>query len=494
MDRIAYHPIRVSPHASLFLPLSEQELKIYQTECVNTLRVPSGSDPNLSRSQPPDSHINTNDKESAIQPSPQLEQDIGSPVGYTTPSPLSIPISSFPAAQYPHESYPPQTSSTNKRSLQSPTEYNQSGAASSSMPHFPKRTRHNHSPHHSLDNDSHNSISETVAQHYNMRPNLTKGARTESPIFGLRKFNNWVKSVTIGKFASVESSFMAPLLSYNNHPQQQQQQYPHQHHPHPKSNGTKILELGCGKGGDLAKWQNAGVRELFGFDIARVSIEQAQSRYQENCSQRFYAKFVALDCFSLPISSVLSPEELREPFHAVSLQFCMHYAFESEVKARTMMENVTKYLVTGGVMIGTIPDPDLLIQGWERCSRESNVDKPSFGNSVYQIRFPYPLSPQRSELNQVYGNRYSFYLEDAVEDIPEYLVLWEPFVRLAQEYGLKLVYKKGFHELFQIERANPSYKNLLYKMRVTNSEGNLVIPNDQWEATGIYSAFAFVKI
>ena len=97
-----------------------------------------------------------------------------------------------------------------------------------------------------------------------MRPNLTKGTRTELPIFGLRKFNNWIKSVTIGKFASVESSFMGPLLS--TYPQRQPQ--PHHHsNPNPKSiaGGTKILELGCGKGGDLAKWQNAGVRELDGF-------------------------------------------------------------------------------------------------------------------------------------------------------------------------------------------------------------------------------------
>jgi len=325
-----------------------------------------------------------------------------------------------------------------------------------------------------------------------MRPNLTKGARTESPIFGLRKFNNWIKSVTIGKFASVESSFMAPLLS--TYPQRQPQ--PHHHsNPNPKSiaGGTKILELGCGKGGDLAKWQNAGVRELYGFDIARVSIEQAQARYQQSCSQRFYAKFIALDCFSLPIDSVLSPEELREPFHAVSLQFCMHYAFESEAKARTMLENVSKYLVTGGVMIGTIPDPDLLLHEWERCSHDSNEDQPSFGNSIYQIRFPYPLT-SREQLDQVYGNRYSFYLQDAVEDVPEYFVLWEPFVRLAEQYGLKLVYKKGFHELFQQEKTNPTYKSLLFRMKVTHSDGTLLIPNDQWDASGIYLAFAFIKV
>lgn len=42
MDRIAYHPIRVTPHTSLFLPYTEQELKLYQDRSANPLvRLPA---------------------------------------------------------------------------------------------------------------------------------------------------------------------------------------------------------------------------------------------------------------------------------------------------------------------------------------------------------------------------------------------------------------------------------------------------------------------
>ena len=43
------------------------------------------------------------------------------------------------------------------------------------------------------------------------------------------------------------------------------------------------------------------------------------------------------------------------------MQFCMHYAFESEVKTRQMLENVTQFLRPGGVFIGTIPDSNNLL-------------------------------------------------------------------------------------------------------------------------------------
>ena len=46
-----------------------------------------------------------------------------------------------------------------------------------------------------------------------------------------------------------------------------------------------------------------------------------------------------------------------------------------------------------------------------------------FGNSVYKIRF------EQREPRPLYGHRYWFYLKDAVEDVPEYVVHWDSFVK-----------------------------------------------------------------
>src|SRR5690606_16430051 len=55
----------------------------------------------------------------------------------------------------------------------------------------------------------------------------------------------------------------------------------------------------------------------------------------------------------VPISTVI-PSEIS--FDVVSMQFCLHYSFESEEKARMMLKNVTEKLKPGGKFIGTIPD------------------------------------------------------------------------------------------------------------------------------------------
>ena len=79
----------------------------------------------------------------------------------------------------------------------------------------------------------------------NARPEVGVDKRVESPIFALKAFNNWVKSVIITKFAH-------PALQ--NSPNYSRKE---------RLRG-KVLDLGCGKGGDINKWQKANARHYVG--------------------------------------------------------------------------------------------------------------------------------------------------------------------------------------------------------------------------------------
>ena len=96
-------------------------------------------------------------------------------------------------------------------------------------------------------------------------------------------------------------------------------------------------------------------------DIAAVSVEQAKSRWEELKGARFDASFATLDCYTESLSKAFSPAKFAQPFDVVSMQFCMHYAFETLQKARCMLENVSRNLRPGGVFIGTIPNSELLL-------------------------------------------------------------------------------------------------------------------------------------
>lgn len=83
--------------------------------------------------------------------------------------------------------------------------------------------------------------------------------RLESPILGLKNFNNWVKSVLITRFAhpvlansktkaaDKSDGFRGGRRGWDD-----------------DSGAGKVLDMGCGKGGDMAKWAKARVKEFFG--------------------------------------------------------------------------------------------------------------------------------------------------------------------------------------------------------------------------------------
>ncbi|KAI9349464.1 mRNA cap guanine-N7 methyltransferase-like protein [Zopfochytrium polystomum] len=283
--------------------------------------------------------------------------------------------------------------------------------------------------------------SQVVANHYNARPQIGREQRKESVIYHLKNLNNWTKSVLISKFVR---------------------------------SGDRVLDFCCGKGGDLQKWRQGNVASLVGVDIASVSIEHSKQRFSEG-SFRFTADFFAADCFAVRLADRLPPAS----FDLVSCQFALHYCAESREKTMRALQNVATMLKPGGVFIGTVPNAYRIVK------KLQTAPDLSFGNSIYKITFD-----DKSSF-PMYGHRYMFELADAIDNCPEYLLNFRNLVRIAELFELELVYRKAFHDLFVEESASEEHRALLYRMNVLDRNGT--ISPDEWEASGIYMAFAFRK-
>ncbi|KAF5391324.1 hypothetical protein D9757_002065 [Collybiopsis confluens] len=304
-----------------------------------------------------------------------------------------------------------------------------------------------------------------IVDHYNSRPEVGVLQRQDSPIIGLKNFNNWVKSVLISKFAH-------PALASSTVCTQ-------------RTKG-KVLDLGCGKGGDLTKWSKAKISEYAGADIAAISVEQAQERWESlRVNSRFHASFAPYDFCTQDLEDVFPSQVLAHPFDVVSSQFCIHYAFEKEETVRKMLRNVSRFLRPGGAFIGTIPNAEQLLDRLRELPPER--EDLSFGNAVYKVCF------ETREHQGSYGHKYRFFLRDAVEDVPEFLVHWDNFVSMAAEYDLHPVYKEEFHDVFSEHQDHSDFGPLMLRMKVVDSNGESSMDEDQWEAVNIYLAFAFEK-
>jgi len=305
-----------------------------------------------------------------------------------------------------------------------------------------------------------------VRDHYNARPNLGIVVRMDSRVYHLKNLNNWIKSVLIQKYVRP---------------------------------GDCVLDLCCGKGGDLLKWQKARVSSIVMADVALQSIKHAIERYNSSHHRpQFPAKFIAGDCFEVDLDKALDP---AIQFDVVSCQFAVHYAFEDRKKVRRLLLNVSKRLKPGGVFIGTLPDANVLVR------KLRNAQGLEFGNDLYRVRFDDPTKTghwnKKFAQDDICGHRYGFYLEDAIGEggaqtqtgeltyVPEYLVPFPQFCRLAEEHDLKLDMGSNFHKFFNENCSERIQNQLLYTIKVLNEEGTM--SPQEWEIAYLYKTFAFRK-
>jgi len=337
-----------------------------------------------------------------------------------------------------------------------------------------------------------------------------------------------------------------------------------------------VLDIGCGKGGDLGKWEKRGIVTYTGLDPAEVSIQQASKRYQE-MGQRggggrgrgrggygggaggrgpaFDAGFFVKDCFGETIGDIAPIAQLGFDqegvksgfgpgggFDVVSMMFCMHYAFENEEKARIMLTNVSAALKKGGKLVGVTPNSDIISEhvrkykkravqegaGNDRVSQENessgsngdgkvdgeahddNEDRLHWGNSLYTVSFPPATSkilPEEGIFRPPFGWKYTYWLEEAVE-APEYVVPFESFRGLAEDYNLELEYRKPFNEVWEEEKDDPLFGPLSERMKVVEFERGgldygdgaagggkrLKVSPEEMEAAGFYHAYCFRKV
>lgn len=312
-------------------------------------------------------------------------------------------------------------------------------------------------------------VSDYVRQHYNAVPERGREWRkTESKIKGLRSFNNWVKSTLIQKF-SPDEEFLARHNDTKDWADDSTGPPPAENKP------LIVLDLGCGKGGDLGKWQLAPqtVHTYVGLDPAEISIDQARDRYDQMRTGRgrgrrppqqlFEAFFSTKDCFGEWLGdlriiqqvgidanagegSIASSRWGGGGFDVVTSMFAIHYAFETEEKARQMLSNVSGCLRKGGRFLGVCPNSDMITSRVsafhsQRKEREAatagnpeapedgeveEAERTEWGNDIYRVRFP-GATPEDGIFRPPFGWRYTYFMREAVEEVPEYVVPWEAF-------------------------------------------------------------------
>ena len=302
-----------------------------------------------------------------------------------------------------------------------------------------------------------------------------KEGRKASRIIFLRSFNNWVKASMINKYCKKLGK------------------------------GVAVLELCCGKGGDLDKYFMNNIKLFVGADISKESLKNAMDRLEkiknEKYKDNFRIKCIFIkDDLSSPDNRFLEKINKNYYFDLVSCQFALHYHFQNEERLNAFLTNVSSRLCEGGYFIGTIIEDNVIVKRLRNRKKIAEnkylKEKFTFGNEYYSVKF----SQKHFDVkNGPFGIKYGFYLEDSIDNrdeegkikyVEEYLIVFNEFVELCKKYDLYLVEKENFTKFYSDYVKIEQFKRLSERMLKDLNNVNI---KQQWEIIQLYMVFAFRK-
>ena len=115
--------------------------------------------------------------------------------------------------------------------------------------------------------------------------------------------------------------------------------------------GDCVLDVGCGFGGDLQKWNYSKVRTLDICDPNAVALIEAKTRAAK---LKIPTTFYEGDILCCPSN---------KKYDIICYNFSLHYIFENQKLFKNSIRAIKDRLKIGGKLIGIVPDSESIIMG-----------------------------------------------------------------------------------------------------------------------------------
>lgn len=280
--------------------------------------------------------------------------------------------------------------------------------------------------------------------------------------------------------------------------------------------GDTLIDLAVGKAGDFPKWINAKLKFVFGMDISRDNIQNRLDgacarflNYRKSYNVMPDALFVngnssvnirnAMGMFSAKdkqTTNAIFGQGAKDEkqlgkgvykaygigdkgFDVCSIQFAIHYMFESQETLQHFLRNVSEVTKVGGYFIGTSYDGKLIFNMLKDKKENENTAIFDNGKKIWEITKKYDRTDYDDNSSCV-GFAIDVFCESINKSFKEYLVNYEYLTRILENYGFVLLTKE---ETTQKNLPNSTgLFNELFTIMNNDIKANRRLANDYKEA------------
>jgi len=275
----------------------------------------------------------------------------------------------------------------------------------------------------------------------------------------MREYHNWIKSIIIYTYCS-----------------------PTAHEKGGKIVRQSVLDIGCGRGGDILKMYHAKVGEYVGIDPDFEGIYSATdgaiSRY--NFFKTKFPDFGKVTYIQADGSVLLNSEAQNKSipnlskenkdsldriftknrkFDNISSQMVIHYLFGNITSINNLVENIKTYLKKDGYVLLTLFDPDRIHSSFDENNKITSTytDKDGKRTILYEI-----IKKYTGDLSNNVGmpiDVHMSWLNEEGKYIEEYLVTRELMEKTMKRAGCRLVDTDLFANIYQLNK--PYFENVI---------------------------------
>jgi len=268
----------------------------------------------------------------------------------------------------------------------------------------------------------------------------------------MREFHNWIKTVIINTYCSASANEVGG-----------------------KPVRQSMLDIGCGRGGDLLKMYHARIGDYVGIDPDFEGIYSATdgaiSRY--NFLKGKFPDFGKVTYIqadgSVPFNSEAQNKAIpnlsnenkemidkiftkNRKFDNISSQMVIHYLFGNTTSINNLIDNIKNFLKKDGYILLTLFDAATIHKNFDENNKITSTytDKEGKRNILYEIVKKYSGEP--SHIVGMPVDVHMSWISEEGKFIEEYLVTRELMEKTMKKAGCRLVDTDLFANLFQLNK------------------------------------------